>query len=256
MLETLGLAALVVFLYMCGFFVAALLRKDNSIVDVAWGGGFILVAVATFLQYVDVHPRQLLVLLLVLAWGGRLAVHIHARNRGQGEDFRYRKWREEWGGSFVLRSFLQVYMLQGAVLLVVATPIWVVNHDPGGGLGWLDLLGVAVWALGFGFEAVGDWQLLCFLRDTDSEGKIMRYGLWQYTRHPNYFGECTLWWGVFLISLGAPHGWLAVISPVTIAFLLLKVSGIPMLEARWEGNPEFEEYKRRTNALIPWFPRG
>ena len=208
MLETLGLAALVVFLYMCGFFVAALLRKDNSIVDVAWGGGFILVAVTTFLQYVDVHPRQLLVLLLVLAWGVRLATHIHARNRGQGEDFRYRKWREEWGENFVLRSFLQVYMLQGAVLLVVATPILVVNHDPGGGLGWLDLLGVGIWALGFGFEAVGDWQLLCFLRDPASEGRIMTSGLWQYTRHPNYFGECTLWWGVFLIALGAPTaGW-------------------------------------------------
>lgn len=256
MLETLGFTALIVFLYMCGFFVASLLLKDNSIVDVAWGGGFILVAVTTFLQYVDFHPRQLLVLVLVTAWGVRLAAHIHARNRGQGEDFRYRKWREEWGDSFLLRSFLQVYMLQGAVLIVVATPIWVVNHNPGGGLGGLDLLGVLIWTLGFGFEAVGDWQLLHFMRDPANAGKIMKSGLWQYTRHPNYFGECTLWWGVFLIALGAPYGWLALVSPLTIAFLLLKVSGIPMLEARWEDNPEFEAYKRRTNALIPWFPRG
>ena len=256
MLETLGLAAMAVLVYMCGLFVVSLIVKNNGVVDAAWGGGFLLVAVVTFLHYVDAHPRQLLVMLLVAAWGLRLAAHIHVRNRGQGEDFRYRKWREEWGDHFVLRSFLQIYMLQGALLLVVATPVWVVNHDPGGGLGWLDLIGVLVWAVGFTFEAVGDWQLLRFLRDPASEGKIMQTGLWSYSRHPNYFGEATLWWGVFLIALGAPYGWLAVISPVTIAFLLLKVSGIPMLEARWEGNPEFEEYRRRTNALIPWFPRG
>ncbi len=256
MFETLGLAALVVFLYMCGFFVASLILKDNGIADVAWGGGFLLVAIATFLQYVHVHPRQLLVLLMVAAWGVRLVAYIHARNRGQGEDFRYRKWREEWGERFVLRSFLQVYMLQGAALLAVATPIWVINHDPGGPLGALDLLGFLVWAVGFGFEAVGDWQLLQFLRDPANAGRIMRSGLWRYSRHPNYFGEATLWWGVFLIALGAPYGWVAVLSPLTIDFLLLKVSGIPMLEKRWEGNPEFEEYRRRTNALVPWFPRN
>ncbi|MDF1553680.1 MAG: DUF1295 domain-containing protein [Deferrisomatales bacterium] len=256
MLETLGLSALAVFLYMCGFFVASLIAKNNGVVDVAWGGGFVLVAVVTFLRYVEVHPRQLLVLFLVAAWGLRLAAHIHARNRGQGEDFRYRKWREEWGEGFVLRSFLQIYMLQGALLLVVATPIWVVNHDPGGGLGWLDWIGAAIWAVGFGFEAVGDWQLLRFMGDPDNQGKIMQTGLWRYTRHPNYFGEATLWWGMFLIALGAPHGWLSVVSPLTIAFLLLKVSGIPMLEERWKGDAEFEAYKSRTNALLPWFPKG
>jgi len=256
MIETIGLAVLVVFLYMCVFFVASLILRDNGIADVAWGGGFILVALATFLQYVHVHPRQLLVLLLVCAWGVRLAAYIRARNRGQGEDFRYRKWREEWGDNFVLRSFLQVYMLQGAALVLVAAPIWVVNHDPGGHLGWLDLVGALVWTVGFAFEGLGDWQLLRFMRDPASEGRIMQTGLWKYTRHPNYFGEATLWWGVFLIALGAPHGWVAIVSPLTIDFLLLKVSGIPMLEKRWEGNPDFEDYKRRTNALVPWFPRG
>jgi len=255
MTQTIGIAVIVVLLYMCGFFVASLTLKNNGIADIAWGGGFVLVSVATFLHYVDAHPRQLLVLLLACAWGVRLVAYIRARNRGQGEDFRYRQWREEWGDHFVLRSFLQIYMLQGALLVVVAAPIWVVNHDPGGPLGWLDLLGVLVWALGFAFEALGDSQLLQFLREPANEGKIMEAGLWKYTRHPNYFGEATLWWGVFLIALGAPNGWVAIVSPLTIDFLLLKVSGIPMLEKRWEGNPEFEDYKRRTNALVPWFPR-
>lgn len=254
--ETVGLAALAVVLYMCSFFVVSLVRKDNSTADVAWGGGFVVVAIVTFLQHVDVHPRQLLVLVLVVAWGARLSAHIYARNRGHGEDFRYRKWREEWGKSFLVRSFLQVYMLQGATLLVVAIPILVVNHDPGGPLGWLDGLGVLIWCIGFAFEAVGDWQLLQFMRDPENEGHIMQSGLWRYSRHPNYFGEATLWWGLFLIALGSRFGWLAIFSPLTIDFLLLKVSGIPMLEKRWEGDPDFEAYKRRTNALIPWFPKG
>jgi len=131
-----------------------------------------------------------------------------------------------------------------------------VNHDPGGPLGFLDFLGVLVWAIGFVFEAVGDRQLLVFVKNPANAGRILQTGLWRYTRHPNYFGEATLWWGVFFIALSVPYGLFAILSPLTIDFLLLKVSGIPMLEKRWEGQPEFEDYKRRTNALVPWFPRS
>jgi steroid 5-alpha reductase family enzyme len=193
---------------------------------------------------------------LITFWGLRLAGHIFLRKLGEsGEDFRYRQWREQWGKTFVWRSFLQIFMLQGTVVWLVSLPVLLVINQPGGALGIVDLLGVFIWLLGFSFEAIGDWQLLHFKRDTGNRGKVIQSGLWRYTRHPNYFGEATLWWGVFLIAFGSPLGWIAIFSPLLINFLLLKVSGIPMLEAKYQGNPEFEAYKNRTNAFFPWFPK-
>ncbi|PLX83286.1 MAG: steroid 5-alpha reductase [Desulfuromonas sp.] len=249
------LAAGVLLVFMTAVFVLALCLRDNSIVDVAYGLAFVLASWSAYLFFGEGHPRQVLVLLLVTVWGARLAAHIFLRKRGEGEDFRYRKWRQEWGDSFVWRSYLQIFLLQGGVVLVVALPVLTVIDRSGGPLGPLDLLGVLVWILGFGFEAVGDWQLLRFKGDPVNRGHVIQTGLWRYTRHPNYFGEATLWWGLFLIALGAPWGWAALLSPALIAFLLLKVSGIPMLEAKYEGNPEFEAYRERTNAFFPWFPR-
>ncbi|UCF89539.1 MAG: DUF1295 domain-containing protein, partial [bacterium] len=169
---------------------------------------------------------------------------------------RYRKWREEWGSNFLLRSFLQIYLLQGAVILIVVSPVLKVAAEPGRALGLMDAVGALTWMVGFLFESLGDWQLLVFKRDTANKGRIITTGLWRYSRHPNYFGECTLWWGVFLVALGSPGSWWTAISPLTINFLLLYVSGIPMLEKKYEGDPAFEDYKRRTSALIPWFPRS
>lgn len=244
-----------VLLYMTGWFLAAQIRGRNDIADVAWGLGFILVAAVSLVHGGIYSGRGLLVSGLVLAWGIRLALHIHSRNRGKGEDPRYRKWREEWGRWFVLRSFLQVFMLQGMLLLMAAVPIVFVNSAPAGTLGWLDLLGVTVWLTGFSFEAIGDWQLLTFIRNPANKGKLMTEGLWRYTRHPNYFGEVTLWWGIWLVTLALPGGWLTVIGPLTITFLILKVSGIPMLEAPYEKRADFQEYKRRTSAFFPMPPR-
>lgn len=249
--------ALLLFCFMCLVFLEALRRKDNSIVDIAYGLGFLLVGWSAFLVYGSGEARQWLVLSLVSLWGLRLAGHIGMRKcNEQGEDPRYRQWRESWGQTFVWRSFLQIFMLQGAVIYLVALPLLLVIREAGGPLGWLDLIGVLIWLIGFVFESIGDWQLLQFKRDPANKGRIMRYGLWRFTRHPNYFGEATLWWGVFLIALGSPLGWLAIISPVLIDFLLLKVSGIPILEERYAGNPEFESYKQQTNAFFPWFPRS
>ncbi len=256
MLEVIGWAAVVLFIFMSSVFVAALILRDNSIVDIFYGLGFISAAAVVYVRFASAHPRQLLVVALLILWGGRLAAHLFVRHRGRGEDFRYRQWREAWGRSFVPRSFLQIYMLQGLVILVVLSPVLAVLARPGGGLGILDGAGVLVWLLGFSFESVGDWQLLRFIRDPANRGRLMTGGLWRYTRHPNYFGEATLWWGVFLIALASGGRWWTVISPLTIDFLLLFVSGIPMLEKKYEGNPEFEAYRERTNALIPWFPRS
>jgi steroid 5-alpha reductase family enzyme len=244
-----------VLVYMTAWFLAAQLKGRNDIADIAWGVGFIVAAGVSLLAAGLYPPRGLLVSALVLIWGVRLAVHIHARNRGRGEDRRYRQWREEWGRWFVLRSFLQVFILQGVLLVAVAVPVIHANGSVSPPLGLLDLLGVLVWLTGFGFETVGDWQLLKFLRDPANKGQLMTAGLWRYTRHPNYFGEVTLWWGVWLIVLSVPGGWLTVIGPLTITGLILKVSGIPMLEKGYEGRADFAAYQRRTSAFFPRPPR-
>jgi steroid 5-alpha reductase family enzyme len=254
MMWTFLLTGGVILLYMTCWFIAAQIRGRNDIADVAWGLGFILAAAVSLVAGGIFTLRGLLISSLVLIWGIRLALHIHKRNSGKGEDPRYRKWREEWGRWFVLRSFLQVFMLQGILLLMVAIPIVFANTEPAAPLGWLDFLGITVWLTGFCFEAVGDLQLLRFIRTPTNKGRLMTTGLWRYTRHPNYFGEVTLWWGIWLMTLALPGGWLTVIGPLTITTLILKVSGIPMLEKPYEERADFQEYKRRTSAFFPLPP--
>jgi steroid 5-alpha reductase family enzyme len=248
--------AALVAIYMTSWFVMALVRKDNSIADIAWGLGFVLVAVVTFLRRGSLFI-PLLVTALVAVWGSRLAVHILLRNRKRGEDSRYAAWRTKWGRWFVVRSYLQVFLLQGLFLLVISSPVILVNTNctyPYADRG-LWLAGFLLWCVGFFFEAVGDAQLARFKRDPGNRGKIMDKGLWRYSRHPNYFGESLMWWGIFLVALEVPYGWTTVVSPVLITFLLVRVSGIPMLENKYAGNAEFQAYARKTNAFVPWFPK-
>ena len=252
----LAACAILVAAYMTGWFAFALIRKDNSIADIAWGLGFVLVAIVTFLRRGSLFV-PLLVTTLVVVWGLRLALHILLRNRKRGEDPRYAEWRRMWGRSFVWRSYLQVFLLQGFFLLVISSPVILVNSDrtyPYEHAG-LVLAGLLVWCVGFFFEAVGDAQLARFKKDPGNKGKIMDRGLWRYTRHPNYFGESLMWWGIFLVGLEVPHGWVTVVSPVLITFLLVRVSGIPLLEKRYAGNPAFQAYARRTSAFVPWLPK-
>jgi steroid 5-alpha reductase family enzyme len=255
MLSYFAASAIAVFAYMTGVFLIALLLRDNSVVDIAWGLGFILVALKTFFLQPGFEARHVLITGLVVVWGLRLATHVFVRNRGRGEDFRYAKWRRDWGRWVVPRSFFQIFMVQGVIMLIIATPIVLVNRSGEKGFTALDGLGAFLWLTGFLFEAVGDQQLKRFKRRQDSKGKIMSSGLWRYTRHPNYFGEAALWWGIFLIALSVRRGCVAIISPLTISFLLLKVSGVTMLERKYAGNEEFAVYARRTSVFFPWFPK-
>jgi steroid 5-alpha reductase family enzyme len=248
-------SSIAVFIYMTCVFGIALLRKDNSIVDVAWGFGFILVAMLTFFLSPGFTWRHILMTGLVCIWGMRLALYIYARNKGKGEDFRYARWRKEWGKMFVLRSFLQIFVLQGILLLIISYPVMLVNHSETKGFSFWDVMGVGIWLVGFFFEAVGDFQLSRFKKTPQNKGKIMNKGLWRYTRHPNYFGEATLWWGIFLIALPLKDGWTAAIGPILITFLLLRVSGVTMLEKKYAGNQDFLEYARRTSPFFPWIPK-
>lgn len=239
------------FAYMSFWFLVSLIRKRNDVADVAWGLGFVLLVWASYGISSDSGVRGLLVGILVTIWGVRLAWHIHRRNRGKAEDYRYLAWRQAWGKWFYIRSYFQVYALQGALLMVIATPIVIINAQAGNGLGLFDLLGALVWITGFIFEAVGDAQLARFIKNPANKGKLMQSGLWAYTRHPNYFGEIVQWWGIWLIAMSVPYGWIGIIGPITITFLIVKVSGIPLLEQKMAANPDFSEYRQKVSMLIP-----
>ena len=254
-LSTFLIAAIIILVYMTGLFSIALIRKDNSIADIAWGFGFIVVAWSTTFVNGNLFPRQLLTCCLISIWGSRLSIRIFLRNRGKGEDPRYQKWRKEWGRCFIVRSYLQVFLLQGVILLVNISPVLVINTTSDAKLVFLDAIGLLVWITGFLFESVGDWQLDRFLKNPKNRGIIMDQGLWRYSRHPNYFGEITMWWGIFIIGLSVPLGWIGFIGPLTITLMIIFVSGIPMTERLMEKTPGFDEYKKRTSVLFPWFSK-
>ncbi|MBP6889818.1 MAG: DUF1295 domain-containing protein [Candidatus Moranbacteria bacterium] len=248
--------ALVLFVYVTFWFIISILKKRNDVADVAWGLGFVLLSWVSLLIADSVSFRGLLVCVLVSMWGLRLAWHIYTRNKGKGEDYRYLAWRQEWGVWFYFRSYAQVYLLQGALLFLVVSPILLINKGAGEiPFDTRDLLGVAIWIIGFTFEVVGDAQLARFIKNPANKGKLMQSGLWAYTRHPNYFGEVTQWWGLWLVALSVPYGFWGIIGPITITILLLKVSGIPLLEKKMVEHPEFVDYKKRVSIFFPMFPK-
>lgn len=255
LLETALAAFVTVAIFMNCLFVVALRRRDNSVADVGWGLGFIFLTLVTMSFPGETTGRQLVVAVLVTVWGLRLAIRIYRRNRGKGEDFRYKEWREKWGEHWRRTAYLFVFLGQGLMMLLISAPILFVNAFRGPALGWLDFAGAGVWLLGFLFEAVGDYQLDRFLKDPANRGKVMDRGLWRYTRHPNYFGEVTQWWGIFIIALSVQWGWASVIGPVTITSLILFYSGVPLLEKTMMKNPAYREYASRTSKFVPWFPR-
>jgi steroid 5-alpha reductase family enzyme len=250
--------AMVVFVYMTAWFLVALVARRNDLADVAWGIGFIVIAAWLLLRAgAPLSVRQYVASALVAVWGLRLAWHIARRNLrpGHTEDARYAAWRRDWGRWFVPRSYLQVFLLQGLFMIMISMPVLVMGSAAGPAFGILEGLGVAIWIVGFVFESVGDAQLARFLRDPANRGHVMDRGLWAWTRHPNYFGEATMWWGLAVIALSVPGGWVGLIGPLTITFLLTKVSGVPLLEASFAGQPEWEAYKTRTSVFIPLPPR-
>lgn len=276
-IEAILRTALLIWVFMTFLFVYALYKKRNDIADIVWGLGFIAVAWFNFYIFgfrTEIYPgiygpfrmHVFLVAFLVTFWGVRLATHIALRNRGKVEDFRYKKWREDWGKWFVVRSYFQVFILQGLLMLVISLPTIAVSIFGINTISWVTILGVLIWIKGFIFESVGDYQLSQFIKNPENAGKLMTRGLWAYTRHPNYFGEVTQWWGIYVMSLpialstiqASSYIWLiALLSPLTITFLILKVSGIPLLEKKFDekyaGNIEYQEYKKRTSVFVPWF---
>jgi steroid 5-alpha reductase family enzyme len=271
--------AAAVFIFQSLLFLLALIRKNNGIADIGWGIGFIIISVisahyylfkcafvSVFRQQCDPDPAFLLLVSLVVLWGLRLSVYLLIRNWTKPEDWRYAQWRQDWGQYFFIRSYLQVFILQGFFMLMIGSPIILsglqsqvemASYTPL--LYILMAIGGIAWSIGFFFQAVGDYQLYQFKNDAANKGKVMRYGVWEYTRHPNYFGEATMWWGIFLISCVSARDILGValrlIGPSTITFMLLRVSGVTMLENKYKGNKEYEEYQTNTSSFIPMPPR-
>ncbi|NNL67850.1 MAG: DUF1295 domain-containing protein [Myxococcales bacterium] len=230
--------------------LASLRLKDASIVDIWWGPGFAVLAVVAYLLAERGH---LLVTGLVTVWGLRLGAYLLWRNAGQGEDPRYQAMRRHWGERFPWVSLGTVFVLQGLLQWFVALPV-IVAQQRGApeSLGALAGVGVLFFGVGLFFETVGDWQLARFKADPENQGRVMDRGLWRYTRHPNYFGDFCVWWGIFLVCLETSGAVYTIASPLVMSFLLMRVSGVPMLERSiGKRRPGYAEYQRRTNAFFP-----
>jgi steroid 5-alpha reductase family enzyme len=248
-------SAIVIVAYFILFFIIGQLTKNNSVVDIGWGLGYVVLTTFHLLTATSVTITALIVSVLVFIWGLRLSYYIAKRNLGKEEDYRYKQMRKKWGNKQVLFAFFQVYMLQALFLYIVATPIIISFAGGATKLSIISMVGILVWIVGFLFEAVGDKQLKVFLKNPQNKGKLMTTGLWKFTRHPNYFGEATMWWGIFLLALPSAYGVLGIISPILITYLLLFVSGVPMLEKKYENNEAFQKYARRTSKFFPLPPK-
>jgi steroid 5-alpha reductase family enzyme len=247
-----GIAALMLLLWL-----VSLARRDASIVDLFWGPGFALVAWIGFAVGDGAPSRQWLSVVLATVWGLRLGLYLTWRNWGRGEDPRYVAMRRNHGERFGRVSLYTVFGFQGLVMWVVSLPIQQAQAAPEPvTLSWIEGLGVLLWAVGLCFESIGDWQLARFRADPENRGRVMDRGLWSWTRHPNYFGDAVVWWGLFLIAVPTPGGAWTLLSPALMTFMLVRISGVALLERDLRRTkPDYAGYAARTSAFLPWPPR-
>ena len=275
-------AAVVVFGCLTLLWVISVAAKDASLVDIFWGFGFLLVAAVCLYLVREKTPYLILLAALPMIWGLRLTLYLGTRNLGHGEDVRYvamRKRAEKKGMSetaWRLRSLMTIYFGQGLLIMIVSAPVWVgmatgVGDWPEGhakayvtyeiSIGVLSILGAGLWLIGFLFEAIGDAQLAKFMKtmknyDGPYEDKpILDTGLWKYTRHPNYFGNACMWWGIWLVACQAPFGWATILAPIIMTLFLVKISGKDLLERSLQKRPAYADYMTRTSGFIPQRPK-
>ncbi len=252
-LEGLALVACVLSLV----WVVSVVKKDASIIDPCWGPGFALVGWYWHARFGADSLRAAVQLGAVTLWGVRLGAYLTWRAWGEDEDRRYQAMRAKAPRAFPWISLFSVFWLQAFILAVVAAPLFAAQGataQPGWTL--LDGVGVGLFAVGLAFESVGDWQLARFKADPENAGQVLDRGLWRYTRHPNYFGDALVWWGLGLMAVSVPGGWLALVGPAVMTFFLMKVSGVALLERSLaKTKPAYRDYVRRTPAFFPWFPK-
>jgi steroid 5-alpha reductase family enzyme len=230
--------------------LASVAKRDVSIVDSMWGVFILLATAAYYIAAPDRSARAALMLTLVAAWALRLSIHITLRNRGHGEDRRYQAIRQRNEPNFAIKSLYLVFGLQALLAWIVSTAAFaaIAGDEP---LNPIDYAGAVLFVIGLAYESIADWQLARFKADESNRGRVMNRGLWRYSRHPNYFGEFLVWWGAWLIAAAA-GGWWAITSPLLMSVLLLRVSGVTLLEADiHERRPMYAVYQARTNAFFP-----
>ena len=241
--------------YMLSLWMLSLFLRDSSIADVGWGIGFLIVTWTTFRIADDADAARLILPILVTIWGLRLSIYLLVRRRGGGcEDSRYTTLRSRYRAWFPLTSLGIVFLFQGGLIWVVALPIQVAAGRPAGPTGFT-WAGVALWLVGFLLESVGDAQLLRFKKDPANDRRIMDRGLWRYTRHPNYFGDFLVWWGVYLVALGLGATWWTIVGPLAMSMLLIEVSGVRLLEKRMGERAQYRRYAAGTSRFLPLPPR-
>jgi steroid 5-alpha reductase family enzyme len=248
---------LVIIILMSFLWIASVIVKNVSIVDLFWGLGFVLVSGFYFLKTDGFEPRKLILIILVSIWGLRLSAYLAWRNLGKGEDFRYKQFRKNYGEKrYWWISFFQTFLLQGILMWLISAPLlggqyFRLNNS----LGILDYIGIILWFIGICFEAGGDFQLAHFKAEPANKGKVMDKGFWRYTRHPNYFGDSCVWWGFGFLCL-ASGSYPPVLGSLLMTALIIKVSGVALLEKSLkEKKPQYKEYIEKTSAFIPWFPK-
>jgi steroid 5-alpha reductase family enzyme len=249
-MSSLGTTIVALAALLTGLWLLSLRLKDSSIVDIFWGLGFVFIS----WMLNSFTSRGVLVATLVSLWGIRLSAWLARRNIGHGEDSRYQAMRQKWGPRWPLASLLVVFYFQGFLMFVVSWPVQFVVAAPASPLMVIDAMATSIVLLGLGIESVADWQLRQFKLNDLNRGKLIESGLWKYSRHPNYFGDCMVWWGFFLFALGQ-NAYFTVVGPLMMTVLLRRVSGVTLLESQMSRRPGFEEYARKTNAFVPWFPK-
>ena len=250
------LIALLLWAFLTLIWAIAQIIKNNSIIDIVYGTTYILAVITSLFISQNFVSRTILISSLVIVWGARLSIYLLMRNWGKPEDYRYQEFRKNWGNHQMLFSYFKVFILQGAIVYAICFPVIYINlTSTAEVIGIQEIIGLVIWIIGFYFESVGDAQLKSFKSKPENKGKVMNQGLWKYTRHPNYFGETTMWWGIYIIASADPQAIFTIFSPILITFLLLKVSGVTMLEKKYKGSPEYIDYQKRTSAFFPWKPK-
>lgn len=247
------IVALALLVYFVLWFIISKIKGKYSLVDIAWGGGFVVVAWTGFLTTFSVTMQSLTILILVTLWGVRLFWHLARRNWNKPEDYRYVNMRKRWGTTLVnLKAFLNVFVLQGVLLFIIALPITHTFANESAEFIWWQIAGIVIWIIGFVFEVGGDLQLENFKKNPANKGKLLTTGFWSVTRHPNYFGEALSWWGVFLVAFTQITDLWLITSPVVITLLLLFVSGVPLLEKKYQDREDFQNYAKKTSKFFPF----
>lgn len=249
------------FLFLTAIFFVARAKNRYDVIDIAWGLAFIAIAGVSYIVQSEIKfiSVQTLTTLLVIVWGLRLSLHINARwSHSTKEDARYTDMRHKYSklpGGAALNMYTRVFLVQAILAVIISTSVIIINASAPVPLGWAAVIGVIIWMIGFFFESTGDKQLQNHLANPKNKTKLMTSGLWKYTRHPNYFGEAIQWWGIWVIALSVPFGWVGMISPIVITILLVFISGVPLTEKRFEGRPGWEKYKKETSIFLPLPPK-